>query len=108
MTRLADLAQLIRSKNAGPFSLTFDILFDEGEPYRTVRDSGVINAELFATRYHADPAKVQIFHVDAARAIKITIPRRAVQGALDDTDSHGGQQFPPLMDVELPMSRSES
>jgi hypothetical protein len=45
---------------------------------------------------------VQIFHVDAARAIKITIPRPATQGAIADTDSHGGQQFVPLMSIEIP------
>ena len=30
MSTLAELARLIRSKNAGPFELTFDIMFDEG------------------------------------------------------------------------------
>ncbi|MGQ0751527.1 MAG: DUF4387 family protein, partial [Betaproteobacteria bacterium] len=29
MTTLAELARLIRSKNAGPFELTFDIMFDD-------------------------------------------------------------------------------
>ena len=27
MTALAELARLIRSKNAGPFELTFDVIF---------------------------------------------------------------------------------
>ena len=31
---LRELAQVIRSKNAGPFELTFDILFDRKSPAR--------------------------------------------------------------------------
>lgn len=48
MTALAELATLIRSKNAGPFVLTFDILFKDEKKYRRVRDSGVLSKELFA------------------------------------------------------------
>ena len=33
MAKLKDLAQLIRSKNAGPFVLTFDIMFDSMQDY---------------------------------------------------------------------------
>jgi hypothetical protein len=29
MTKLAELASLVRSKNAGSFVLTFDVLFDD-------------------------------------------------------------------------------
>ena len=51
MAKLKDLAQLIRSKNAGPFVLTFDIMFDSMQDYLRVRDSGVISQELFASLY---------------------------------------------------------
>lgn len=39
MTALCDLARLIRSKNAGPFQLTFDVMFDEQAVYQRVKDS---------------------------------------------------------------------
>ena len=29
MAKLGEVARLIRSKNAGPFELTFDIMFDD-------------------------------------------------------------------------------
>jgi len=45
MTTLGDLARLIRSKNAGPFVLTFDIMFDDKADYLRVRDSGVVTKE---------------------------------------------------------------
>lgn len=39
---IGDLAVLVRSKNAGPFWLTFDIMFDSPDIYKNVRDSNVI------------------------------------------------------------------
>ena len=33
MTPLGELARLIRSKNAGPFELTFDIMFEDNATY---------------------------------------------------------------------------
>ena len=33
MTKLHELASLIRSKNAGPFQLTIDIMFDDQATY---------------------------------------------------------------------------
>ena len=36
MARMRELASVIRSKNAGPFEITFDILFADAETYRRV------------------------------------------------------------------------
>ena len=36
---LRELAQVIRSKNAGPFELTFDIIFDRQAAYEEVKKS---------------------------------------------------------------------
>lgn len=102
MAKLKDIAQLIRSKNAGPFNLTFDFMFDRLEDYRRVRDSGVINQELFAEIYGTPVEDVEIYSVDAAQGIKVTIPRPIIQGDLDDSDSFGGQLFGPLVDLEIP------
>jgi len=45
---LADLAKVIRSKNAGPFEITFDVMFDQEPVYQLVKRSGVINAARIA------------------------------------------------------------
>ena len=102
MARLTDLTKLIRSKNAGPFSLTFDFMFDNPENYRRVRDSGVINRELFSRLYGTPVEDVEIYSVDAARGIKATIPRPVTQGDLKETDQFGGQQWCPLLEIEIP------
>src|ERR1019366_2990184 len=52
---IGDLAVLVRSKNAGPFWLTFDIMFDDPAVYRRVRDSEVINRNAVAAMFRRDP-----------------------------------------------------
>lgn len=101
MTKLSELASLIRSKNAGPFQLTFDVMFADDDTYRRVRDSGKLTREVVARLYNQLPENVLFFAVDNARAIKISIPRPIFQGDIGDSDSHGGQQYPPLMSIDI-------
>ena len=102
MSTLGTIARLIRSKNAGPFVLTFDIMFDDQATYERVRDSGVLTRERIAAIYNLPVEHVQFFHCDHARAIKASIPRPITQGDVSDTDGHGGQQYAPLIDLEIP------
>jgi hypothetical protein len=39
---------------------------------------------------------------EAALAIKASIPRSPPQGDLGDAGGHGGLQYAPLMDIEIP------
>ena len=102
MTTLANLARLIRSKNAGPFELTFDIMFDDAATYRRVKESGVLTREKIAACYGLEPSQVKFFLCGNALAIKASIPRPYFQGDPRDSDGHGGQQYAPLMDIEVP------
>jgi hypothetical protein len=101
--RLYDLAKVLRSKNAGPFELTLDIMFDDEESYQTVKRSGVIDRELVCKLYRVRPEDVyHVVYFDAARAIKITIKRPIDSGGVGDTDVYGAQQHAPLIDVMIP------
>jgi hypothetical protein len=102
MATLGDLAKLIRSKNAGSFMLTFDVMFEEEDVYRKVLASGVLTKESFAKLYKMPADEVLFFQHDAARAIKISIPRPYFQGDLEDGDAYGGQQHAPLVDLVVP------
>ena len=42
MSTLRELADVVRSKNAGPYELTFDIMFHDEATWARVRDSGVL------------------------------------------------------------------
>jgi hypothetical protein len=60
MTKLGKLASLIRSKNARPFELTFDIMFDNLASFERVKASGALGSSLpdppaFSTLRCADP-----------------------------------------------------
>jgi hypothetical protein len=102
MPRLWEVTKLIRSKNAGPFELTFDIIFKDPAAYIRARDANVVNAEWFAKTFRMAAQDVAIINYDAASAIKITIPRPAISGDISDTDVYGGQQYGPLVDLEVP------
>ena len=99
---LADIPNLIRSKNAGPFTLTFDIMFVDLASHRRVKDSGALNPAAFARLYHCPVEKVRFFECENALAFKFSIPRPLTQGELSNGDMHGGQQFIPLMNLEIP------
>jgi hypothetical protein len=100
--RLDRLATLIRSKNAGPFQITFDIMFKEAATYQAVKASEVLSSRLIADLYGCAESDVQFFSCDNASAFKATIPRRTTQGEFGDPDLHGCQQHAPLMAIEIP------
>ena len=54
MAKLWEVTKLVRSKNAGPFVLTFDIMFDDPDVYEKVRDSGALNKKLVAGDVQAE------------------------------------------------------
>ena len=99
--KLADIAALIRSKNAGPFTLTFDIMFADQASYDRVKSSGALTQASFAKLYGCPEEKVRFFQCDNALAFKFSIPRPLTQGELGDGDMHGGQQFVPLMNIDI-------
>ena len=100
--KLSQCASLIRSKNAGPFALTFDVMFSSAPAYEQVKRSGVLTAERFAELYRVAVDDVQAFECDQALAFKFSIPRPRAQGDFGDGDMHGGQQYAPLLDIEVP------
>jgi hypothetical protein len=102
MPKLGELARLIRSKNAGPFELTFDVMFDDPGAFERVRASGALTRELIASIYRLPVEQVKFFVVPAALAFKASIPRPRFQSDVLDSDNHGGQQYAPLIDIEIP------
>ena len=102
MVQLHELARLIRSKNAGPFELTIDVMFETPEAYERVRRSGVLSVDRMAAVYQVDPALVTTFEAEAALAIKISLPRFVASGSVDDTDIFGGQFHSPIVRLDVP------
>ena len=79
MPELWERTKLIRSKNAGPFELTFDVIFADDEAFEAACRHPVFSEEGFAELYRVDPAEVRVFRKERIRAIKVSIPRPAIQ-----------------------------
>lgn len=103
MAKLRDIAKVCKSKNAGPFEVTIDIMFETRELYDKVEKSGVLNAALFARLYACDEKDVLFSAYPPALAFKGTIPRRVSSGDVGDTDVYGAQQHAPMLDVDIPL-----
>ncbi|MDI3548187.1 MAG: hypothetical protein PWR10_1839 [Halanaerobiales bacterium] len=97
---ITELLDVIRSKNAGPFELTFDLIFKDWAGYREVKEAGIINKELISSLYQIPEEDIiSIIYFDPARAIKITIVRPRSAGAVGERDVYGAQQHAPLMTI---------
>lgn len=92
---------MLRSKNAGPFFLTFDIIFHDHESYEKVVQSNILSKERIAKIYGCDAEQVQLFEYEKVSSIKVSIPRQYPSGDIYDTDVFGAQQHVPLMMLEL-------
>lgn len=103
--RLEDLADVFRSKNAGPFLITIDLMFQDEGRFRHVASSKALTTEEVARRYGIEAGQVRIIPFPRAKAIKITLPRRwgaCGAGSVGDRDVYGAQQHGPLLDLEIP------
>ena len=103
MTRLKDIAKACKSKNAGPFHITLDIMFDDPKLFDRVRATGVITPALIASLYRVPVESVLFTEYAPALAWKATLARRIASGAVGDTDVYGAQQHAPLLDIEVPI-----
>lgn len=102
--KLIDLAKTIRSKNAGTDRITFDIIFREQENYELVKNSKVISKEFIADLYGIDINRItDLVEFDPGYAIKFTIQRTQPSGSPGESDVFGCQQYPPLLDIEIPV-----
>lgn len=99
---LASITDVIRSKNAGPYELTFDIMFTTRAWFERAVAAGVFNTALICRLYRIPPEDVLgIIAYPPAKAIKVTIRRPICSGDLGETDVYGAQQHAPFLDVSL-------
>ena len=101
MPRLAELATLIRSKNAGPFTVTIDIIFADRPTYDRVVHSGALSRARIGSIYRLREEDIEIFEYAPANAIKVTFPRPVASGDLADGDVLAGQQYAPLVQLTI-------
>lgn len=100
--KLYDLAQVIRSKNSGPFQTTLDVIFDDAALYEQIKTSGQITPERIAQCYRMAPERIcEFVFFDTALGFKITFDREISSGTVGDRDVYGAQQHAPLAMMEI-------
>ena len=99
---ILEAAKVIRSKNAGPFELTFDIIFKDSEYFDLFRSKKIINEDLVAGLLKINKDQIlSLIWFEPANAVKITIKRPRPSGAPGETDIYGAQQHAPLLAIEF-------
>ena len=104
MRYLSELATVIRSKNAGPFELTMDIVFPDYETYLQVKNTNVISEDKICKLYGITPEQLlRLVWFEAAHAVKITLLRNVSSGGKGERDTYGAQHSAPLLSLTFPL-----
>lgn len=101
MPKVREVCRHVRSKVAGPFWVTIDLMFDSQENYDRYCESRALSAKSIAAIYDVDPAHVKHYPVPKLKVLKISYPRRTSQGGVEERDLHSGQQYTYILDLEL-------
>ena len=100
--KLVDVADVIRSKNSGPYEITFDIIFKDRKMFSDICSKKIIDQKLIAGLYGiSEDEVINIIEFTPANAIKATIVRPLPSGSLGETDVYGAQQHAPLIELEI-------
>lgn len=99
MKKLIDYTKILRSKNAGPLFITFDLIFYHHDDMKYVYEN--LKKEDVSKAYSVIPEKIEIIPYDVVNSIKITFPRKNISGSIADNDIYGCQQHMPLANIEV-------
>ena len=106
MARLGEVADRIRSKNAGPFTVTVDIFCSTSEILEKI--SGWLSNQTVADIYGLEASSVRRFELHGIRVLKFSFPRPTVQGHRLDRDMHSAQFAVLLEELDLPEDWADS
>jgi len=101
MTTVKDVCRHVRSKVAGPFWVTIDLMFDSQESFDQYAEGPALSAEVIGRIYRVDPGSILLYPVPQLQVLKISYPRRSPQGSVEERDLHSGQQYTYLLDHPL-------
>jgi hypothetical protein len=103
MPRLRDIAA-VKSKNAGPFVISFDIWFADTQLYERVKRAEALSPAVLAEALRLVPADCEVLSFDPGLAIKCNIRRPVPSGAAEDWDVYGGAQDVAVGNIEVDAS----
>lgn len=97
--KLIEIAKILRSKNAGPLFITFDLIFHNETDMKKVYK--FLTKEAIAKAYNTNINSIDIIAYEIVNSIKITFPRKHISGSIYDNDIYGCQQHMPLANIEI-------
>lgn len=100
MPELGQIAEKVRSKNAGPFWLTIDIFCGSKDRFSHI--SNHLDDHVVAKSLATPIDQLKRFDVNALNVIKFSVPRPTVQGTRHDRDMHGAQWASVIAELQIP------
>ena len=98
--KLLDADAIVRSKNAGPFRYTLDVIFNNRKEYEAMKTSGVWNKNKLCTLFKiSEEDVIECVDYEPAMSFKLTFRRRISSGAFGDNDVYGAQQHIALYGI---------
>ena len=101
MALLRDVAQYVRSKNAGPFWVTLEIFCGNTEAYEKIKLSENISMDNIARLYKVNAEDIQEFYLPSINVIKYSFPRPFPSGYRYENDMHYGQQYRIIEETDV-------
>ena len=99
MTKLGQIVEKIRSKNAGPFWLTIDIFCGSDSSFDQV--CAGVSAYNIGQVFNVESNSIKRFEIPSLNVVKISLPRPEIQGSARDRDMHGASWAVLLQDIEV-------
>ena len=97
MKKLIDYTKILRSKNAGPLFITFDLIFDDLNSFKKIKN--YLTKQMVSLAYNVPEEVIDFIFFEVVNSMKITFPRKTISGSLKDTDVYGCQQHTPLANI---------
>ncbi len=90
--KLIDLVEFLFSKNAGPYLITFDVVFKDDATFEMVRQANMFTKARIAKLFHVPDERVlSVYDYPAGRVIKFNIVREISSGDFGDRSVFGSQ-----------------
>ena len=93
---------MIRSRNAGSFLVSIDVIFQDEATYRRALEHNVFDPVRIGELYRLPPDSVQVIPHEITYGIKVTMPRQVPSGAVNDSDIDSAQSYVPLLALSVP------
>lgn len=101
-TPITDLVTVVRSKNSGPYVVTFDIIFKNRAAFDLASSSPEWEKHSIAKRLGVPLSAVRsVTFFPVGLAIKVAIRRPITAGDPGDCDVYGCQQHCPFLEIEI-------